>query len=195
MIPYIKDGGHTGVKGEKGGSPYKVMEQLEWSVLLCWRPHWPWEWLNGGKSVHVCVCVREVTRSNDKKELVRVCVRSSPSSLTHPPPNPWAWSHSKPAALPLSQCCNPTLKQTTHTHTIRKHTSIKGQHLLPYQHDLTCSLAMETPSQRNVHVFLLQMTTVETDGHLAALLVLACLGKAGSISIIWRVGNGSQQTK
>lgn len=38
-------------------------------------------------------------------------------SLTHPPPSLWAWSHSKPAALPLSQCCNPTLKETQHKHT------------------------------------------------------------------------------
>jgi len=35
----------------------------------------------------------------------------------HPPPRVWVWSHSKPAVLPLSQCCNPTLEQKTPTQT------------------------------------------------------------------------------
>lgn len=53
---------------------------------------------------------------------------------THPPPSLWAWSHSRPAALPLSPCCNPTLKHATqtHTHTIRAHNTTEEQpHVFP----------------------------------------------------------------
>lgn len=196
----------AGVEGKEVYFPYKARDQLQWSLLKCWQSHWPRKWLMVDRLVNwkafMCVRVQKEKQQalmyvpmNPRDTVafhhgfcVCVCVAPLSVSLTlHPvfeldlTANQWA-SHSPSAVIPHWN--------RQHTHT-RSGSTLASRHDI-YYHSNTTSLvpSLWKPHPKGMSTKQCFPGSNDRSGEWRAAgrsVGSVCLGKAGSVSIIWQM--------